>query len=428
MSNTLLTNLKRTVAPAALLLCLGAPAWSGTFDDAPVIDVTGDGLIFSDPAEGVEPPGLKAVTGEVNADFGNTNNPQGITNCLMANTPDFTCTAPPGSGKRVKTQLTGPTPMDIMLSTQSSGDITEYFTYGKTSNLTGARILAFKVQLGTGSGDSFTPFDTADPKTAALFDPDYNSKFNLPDGLFGDGGQEGTGIGFFDGTSAEMTIANTANTLDATNLSNSVLATYFGESLIDNSMLPTAFFWDATGTDVVSDEPVLIAWHNLSADQWQYGNLGVSGTDLDIKLQAMADSLGVTVADLGYTGGGAVPADIVAAMQANGLYTQDVVEDLRNLNLNYIIDLGDVAGSNVTMRIAPIFAPIVEQTATPYQFATAGRLDAAANIPYLDIGNAATYQTAISDIMAITDPVARNDMLETTGYSFLPAFGAVGFE
>ncbi|MEO1951692.1 choice-of-anchor F family protein [Thioclava sp.] len=429
MSNTLLTNLKRTVAPAALLLCLGNPAWSGTFDDAPVISVTGDGLIFSDPAEGVQPPGLKAVTGEVNADFPNTNNPKDITNCLMANTPDFTCTAPPGSGKRVKTQLTGPTPMDITLSTQSSGGITEYYTYGKTSNLTGARIIAFKVQLGTGSGDSFTPFDPSDPQTAALFDPDYISKFNLPDGLFGDGGQEEAGIGFFDSTSAEMTIANTANTLDATNLSNSVLATYFGNSLIDNSMLPKAIFWDATGTPVASDEAQLIAWYNLSAGQWQYGNLGVdSSTYLDSKLQAMADSLGVTVADLGYTGGGAVPADIVAAMQANGLYTQDVVEDLRNLNLNYIIDLGDVAGSNVTMRIAPIFAPIVEQTATPYQFATAGRLDAAANIPYLDIGNAETYQSAISDIMAITDPVARNDMLETTGYSFLPAFGAVGFE
>jgi len=56
MSNTLLTNLKRTVAPAALLLCLGTPAWSGTFDDAPVISVTGDGLIiftdsFEDTAE-----------------------------------------------------------------------------------------------------------------------------------------------------------------------------------------------------------------------------------------------------------------------------------------------------------------------------------------------------------------------------------------
>jgi hypothetical protein len=121
----LLTTMKRTVAPAAVLLFFGQAAWSGTFDEAPVIDVTGDGSIFADPAEGILEPGLKAVTGEVNADFPNTNNPQGITNCLMANSPDFICTAPSGSGKRIKTRLTGPTPMDILLSTQASNGITE---------------------------------------------------------------------------------------------------------------------------------------------------------------------------------------------------------------------------------------------------------------------------------------------------------------
>lgn len=56
MPTTLLANLKRTVAPATLVLCMGQAAWAGTFDDAPVISVTGDGYIFADPAEGVEPP------------------------------------------------------------------------------------------------------------------------------------------------------------------------------------------------------------------------------------------------------------------------------------------------------------------------------------------------------------------------------------
>ncbi|MBC7145135.1 MAG: autotransporter outer membrane beta-barrel domain-containing protein [Thioclava marina] len=430
MPTTLLANLKRTVAPATLVLCMGQAAWAGTFDDAPVISVTGDGYIFADPAEGVEPPGLKAVTGAVNVNFPNTSNPSGITNCLMANTPDFICTAPSGSGKRVKTRLTGPTPLEILLSTQASNGITEYYTYGKTSNLTGARILGFEVALGTGTGDSFTAFDPNDPLAAALFDADYNPKFNLPDGLFGDGGQEGAGVGFFDSSSAEMTITNSLITLDATNLSNSVLGTYFGNSLIDDSMLPQAFFWDATGTPVASDEDLLVAWYNVSTDQWQYGNLGVSGDQyLTDKLQALADTLGVSVADLGYTSGGdTVPADIVAAMQANGLFAEDVIEDLRNLNLNYMIDLGDVAGNSVTMRLTPIFAPIVAETLTPYQFTTAGRLDSAANIPYLDIGNAGTYQTAIADILAVEDPVAQNELLETTGFSFLPAFKAVGFE
>ncbi|MCE5974298.1 choice-of-anchor F family protein [Sinirhodobacter sp. WL0062] len=416
-----------TVAPIALFSILPAPLWSGTFDDLPVIEVTGDGYIFADPAEGVLEPGLKAVTLEPNADYDNTQNPSGVGNCLMANNPDILCTAQQGAGKRIKTRLTGKDGMDIRLSTQPSEGITEYFLYGKTSNLTGARITGFTIEFGTGTGADFVAIDPSDPATAALFDPDFNPYANLPDGLFGDGGQEGTGIGFFDASGADMTVETVNPALNLSALSNATHTTYFGDALLDNSMVPDAYFWDVTGTEIESDEPVLVAWHNLSEGAWLYGNLGLEQGDLDLRLAALADSLGVSVEALAYTPGGALPEEVVALMEGNALFEVDIIEDLRNLNLNFMIDLGDVAGNEVTLRLTPIFADIVQETQSDYQFVTAAQLDAAANVPYFDLGNAEEYQSAIAAILALDAP-EQAEALERTGFSFLSAFSGLGFE
>lgn len=419
-------------APAALLIFLGNTAWAGIFDDAPVLDVTGDGYVFADPEEGVLEPGLKAVTTTPNADFPNTSNPRGITNCLMANNPDIVCDSASGSGKRIKTRLTGRNAMDIQLSTQSSDGITEYYTYGKTSNLTGARMVGLNVVLGKGSGDDFVRMDASDPAVAALFDSDFNALFNLPDGLFGSGGQEGT-VGFFGDERATMTVANAGAILRARGLYSPNYELYFGDAMLDDTMIPDAVFWDATGTVAASDEDLLIAWYNTSTGHWQYGNLGEETPadpdvlPLDEKLEALADSLGVSVAELGYSDGAAVPADVLALMDESDLFSEDVIEDLRNMNLNSIIDLGDVAGDEVTLRLVPIFAPIVAETQTPYQFGTAALLDAVANVPYLDIGNASTYQAAIAEMVAL-DQNEQNQLLETTGFSFLAGFTGLGFE
>lgn len=145
-----------TAVTLPLLLAAGL-AQAGTLLDAPLAGVSGDGFIFSDPAEGVLEPGLKAVTITPNADWDKvgTSSPSGVLNCLMANNPDILCDAAQGAGKRIKTRLTGPVPLDMRLRVAPSGGVTEYFTYGKTSNLTGARITNFAFVLGTGSGASF---------------------------------------------------------------------------------------------------------------------------------------------------------------------------------------------------------------------------------------------------------------------------------
>jgi uncharacterized protein with beta-barrel porin domain len=431
---------------ALTLVC--TTAWAGELPDAPLLGIEGDGLIFSDPAEGVLPPGLKAVTGALvpNADWpintDNPSSPRDILNCLMANRPDdVTCRAEPGSGKRVKTQLTGPVPLDMRFAVTPSGGITEYFTYGKTSNLTGARITSFSFILGTGSGDNFVALNPADAAaTNVLFDTDLIPRFNLPDGLFGSGGQEATGIGFFDADEATMAETNELFQITTASLTNDFLADNFGTALLDNSMIPDGMFWDASNTALPDEEAVLIAWYDSGDSVWRYGNLGVdewSGSGpapegfatLDERLAALALSLGVEVSALETDGtdGAPIPPEIVAAMSANGLFEVGPVEDIRNMNLNFMLDIGDIDGGEFTLRIAPVFVPIVSEAQSEYQFKLAGYLDAAANVPYWDVGNAGAYATAIAEILAL-DEAEQAAALTSTGFTIAPAYSAMGFE
>lgn len=411
---------------AALPLALVAGlAQSGTILEAPLAGVSGDGFIFADPAEGVLEPGLKAVTTTPNADYvkEGTSSPSGVLNCLMANNPDILCDAEQGAGKRIKTRLTGPVPLDMRLRVAPSGGVTEYFTYGKTSNLTGARISSFAFVLGTGSGSSFVPVTAAEG--AVLFDSGLIPRFNLPDGLFGGGGQEASGIGFFDTDRAQMAPTNELFQISTASLVNSTHETLFGTALLDNSMIPNGMFWDASGTGLPDDEVVLIAWYHTGDGVWRYGNLGqaVAPIDapadfatLDTRLAALASSLGVAVAELGTTGtdGAAIPAEILAAMSANGLFEQAPVEDLRNLNLNFMLDVGDIDGGEFTLRIVPRFAPIVETAGSQAQFLTAGALDAA-NVPFL--GADAGYLTIIDNVMALPTVAERQQALAELGFN-----------
>ncbi|NVK44728.1 MAG: autotransporter outer membrane beta-barrel domain-containing protein [Rhodobacteraceae bacterium] len=411
----------QTCAPLAICTLIGTSAFAGSFDTVPVIDVTGDGYVFADPAEGVLEPGIQSFTEEPGAEYSNTGNPNGILNCLMAYNPDLEgCDAPRGSGKRIKTRLTGSDGMDIRLSTQSTGDVTEYYVFGKTSNLTGARMLGFQFELGTGSGSDFVAFDTTDPTYAALFDVEFtDGKFNLPDGLFGDGGNE-SDTGFFDATSAVMSTDQlTAALIELGAISSSSTYTdLFGDGFLDDTQVPDGFFFDMSSYDETADEPALIAWYNVSAGAWVYGNV-----DADA-ITALETELGMSV---GYSAESELSDEVVAAMQANGLISVDIIEDLRNMNLNFMIELGDVDGNEVTLRLVPVFSDIVNETYTEYQFKVAGMLDGAAEIPYLDLGNAALYQAAVDEILAL-DEADQLAALESVGFSFLGSYNSLSYE
>lgn len=193
-------------------------------------------------------------------------------------------------------------------------------------------------------------------------------------------------------------------------------------------MLPKAMLWDASETALASEEGVPIAWFDRSQDQWLYGTLGVpASSELDEKLQLLADELGMTVAELGYVSGDAIPAEVLAAMEAGALFQEGPIEDLRNLNMNFIIDLGDVDGGQVTMRIIPNFADIVSAARTKQQFTMAAILDAAANVPFFHSGDHELYQAAIDEMLAL-DGSKIAAALDSMSFRFAQAFSSLGFE
>lgn len=358
----LLVSLSATAAPAALFATLGAPVGAGELPPLPMIDNGGGGYVYVDYDEGAIDPGLHAVTEHLNNDgtaddFAWAGSQGGkLENCVRASVPGDApggfaiCDTGPHSGKRVKIELTGQGPTDIRFSVLESGGITEYFNYFKTWNLSGARILGLEVEVGTGMGDNFLPMDQSNPATAVLFDQNSITRFRLPDGLLGAGGQgEGKpiGVGFF--SDQDMIVDTPADTVNRTVIGTGVGSgdgfidnvfhvANFGAGILDESMVPTAFLWDITGTGI--DIPladgeevyeVQIAWYDQSKDTWFYGNLGRDRietsspgnpadpdtfVDLDARMAKLADALGVSVADLGTTGrdGVEVPAEILTLM------------------------------------------------------------------------------------------------------------------
>lgn len=469
---------------AALTLACTA-VWADTLPDDPLIGTSGDGIVFSDPAEGVLPPGAKAVTftsvrmpgskppvdGEPREviitdytlldedDNFSVDSRSDAPNCLMANNPGIYCDSPPGSGKRIKTQLTGSDPFDMTFRTSNEpylitdpangtvGSVVDtssvdYFTFGKTSNFTGARITSFTLELLDTNGDPMGDFalGSEDAASAVQFltetaglDPKLLGGAGLPDGLFGEGGNEGD-IGFFSEDKAKpTTVTRTGDTTTFVGISSggdNVYGTYFGDAFLDDIMVPEGLFWD--DNDNPDDESALVAWNKIGGageDGWTYGNLALAD-DTDARLAELAAALGVDVPDLEYGAGALVPEEIVAAAQANGLFAVDAIEDLRNANLNFTMRIGEIEDGEFTLRINPEFAEIAEAAAdrgSEYQFKLAGYLDAAANVPYWDIGNATAYQGAIEDILLL-DETAQAAALTSTGFTIAPAFSAMSFE
>lgn len=455
-----MSNWFGTVGMGAVLALSCGPVLADTLADDPLIGTSGDGLIFSDPSEGVEAPGIKAVTftrtrvddpdnpGEflyldpfevIITDFSSTNeeiDSRGdVVNCLMANNPDIYCDSESGSGKRIKAQLTGPAPFDMTFQTVPNGTVfdefstlvdtssVDYFTFGKVSNFTGARITGFSLQLLDANG---TLMSELDAESAVLFNLDATEiglGSRLPDGLFGEGGQEGD-IGFFSEDRASLALTSGDDILAFGALSNADYVANFGTAFLDDSMVPDGLFWD--DNDDPDDEAALVAWKNLAGDGWTYGNLETSDA-LDDRLAELAAALSVEVEDLAYAAGDPVPDAIVAAAQANGLFDIDAIEDLRNANLNYDITIGEIEGGEFTLRWVAEFAPIVTEAQSDFQFKAAGYLDAAANVPYWDLGNADDYQAAIVDILALGEADQAVALTSTT-FAIAPALTSLGFE
>jgi uncharacterized protein YhjY with autotransporter beta-barrel domain len=445
-----------SVAPVALVVPLTI-AHADTFDSNPLIETSGGGFIYVDTTENVVEPGIKAVTftstrdpnstnqspefldpyDNFTTDFSNFESRGEVNNCLMASN-DVLCDSASGSGKRIKNYLTGMDPFDTRLRTTAGAytDVdtssVDYFTFGKMSNFTGARITGFDIELLDKDGN---PMGDLTPENAVLFNldaTDIGIGAGLVDGLYGTGGQESEdGIGFFSQDKTTFSRDLSSDVLAFGALSNPDYVEYFGTGFLDNTMVPDGIFFWSEGSDPLTDEGSLLAWNNPSAGGWVYGLVAPDSTDdtlLNAKLDELAALLGVTVEELAYVEGGAVPAAVVAASQATDRFAVDAIEDLRNANLNYTMTVGTVDGGEVTVRIAPKFAPIVASATSDYQLRNAIYVDTLAEVPYLNLlGNNEAYQDALAGIeeMSATE---KSKFLDSIGFGYAAAFTNIGFE
>ena len=211
----------------------------------------------------------------------------------------------PDQGKRIKTQLTGRNAFDMRFAVTASDEYAavDYFTFGKTSNFTGARMTGFTVELLDANGD---PMSLADLPESVLFNldaTDIGIGARLPDGLFGAGGNEGE-IGFFSDGRAGISSTLSSDVLAFGALTNADYVALFGDAFLDDSMTPDGLFWDDNADP--EDESALVAWNNIGGGGWTYGALATAA-NIDGRLAELAAALGVEVADLGYVDGGLVP-------------------------------------------------------------------------------------------------------------------------
>ncbi len=316
----------------------GDPADSGS---------TTSGQIVFTPPEAVS-PGIK-VQPESYKDSGPGD--LQLTGCLMTSNPDATCTSPFQSGKRIKQQMTGFGPVDLVFNTAESAETSVYQAFHRLINVTGQSLSGFVVELGTGVGDGFSAFSedslvkfssafTAQPTGSGA----ANTQF--PFGLFGDASDNPNFSldGFFEAERTGFKVNLTATTLKSDGFYGPY-GDYFGDWLSQEAV-PLGAFWDFDD-DALTDD-LLMAWER-SDGKWEARRA----------IDAEGDVYSLAEADWkSYDTYAALIADLFPTFSS--LFGQGAIEDLANLNLNFAIELGSgFTGSSFTLRttVAPVPLP-----------------------------------------------------------------------
>lgn len=122
------------------------------YDRAPSdpLAVTNGQIAFT-PPEAIS-PGIK-----VHPETYTQGGPSGITlsGCLMTSNPGATCTSPFQSGKRIKQQMTGLGPVDLVFDIDNIGAASTYQVFHRLINLTTQDLAGFTIELGFGVGSEF---------------------------------------------------------------------------------------------------------------------------------------------------------------------------------------------------------------------------------------------------------------------------------
>ncbi len=313
-------------------------------------------------------------TGDPNAAYLDTANPQPVIcssgfqthkRFKVAMQPATTVGVTSGDGK----------PIDLVFNTTDNGVVTPYQVFSKINNYTGKRLAGYKIEVGVGTGSSFksaTELGINDQlfltlgigestKTAGkdLFAADGMATFSH--GLFGPVELPHFPTeGFFSNTTAFYPVAQTctdtatsstvacspatvtvgsvtmtpSDTIESSGALSTNYTNLFG-AWLPSDWAPKGIFYD-DDNDPTTDAK-LVAWWN--GTQW---------------LKGQAD------------GFAPVSSIELAEWESNSLYSEDVIEDVLNLGINYVVHVGDFNGgpSNTgtfTIRIIPVVA--TDQTA-----------------------------------------------------------------
>jgi hypothetical protein len=343
-----------------------------------------------------EPTGIKAVNNDTAV---NNGKPQ---NCLIntaylegayldSGAPkQVLCSSPFQSHKRFKVAMQPATvdrvgdnaesdkPIDLVFDVDDSTTLTPYQVFSKINNYTGKRLKGYRIVVGKGVGANFksaSELGIASQLYLSLGVDEGVDKDGIPDGvtdlfeaddglatfshgLFGPKDKHFPTDGYFDNEAAGFSVDQgcistvagacptaispktvaTTDTIFSTGPLPSFYADYFREWLPEE-LAPKGIFWNHDSDDTT--DPILMAWWN--GTQWVKPDpLNDDGTD-------STPSTFIPV-----------PESEVNTWAADPLYYVDIIEDVLNLGLNYIVKVGDIAeeisgaGPQFTIRIIPV--------------------------------------------------------------------------
>ena len=305
-----------------------------------------------------EPPGIKVI----NDDAG-VKAPKPA-NCIMATSyladhfldsddpQQVTCSGPFQSHKRYKLAMlpssidgVGSDAIDLVFNVEDEAGSREYQIFQKINNWTDSRLEGFRVQVGVGVGANFETASAAGADLTISVPTDIWAADQLAvfsAGLFGPLDKHTGNVGFFDpDTRAGYLIdeygSAPGDTLTATTTLGSDYAevpagatNQFGP-WVANNMLPYGVFFDDDGNPETDAE--LLAWYGYNPAIDALGWMGGSQDNFAV-----------------------ISSTEIQAMGENLAYTMDVIDDLVNVGLSYIVTVGDVStfgGTTFTIRVIP---------------------------------------------------------------------------
>lgn len=351
-----------------------------------------------------EPTAIKAVNGDTLVNNGKPKNCLINTSYLETTYLDTAapspviCSSPFQSHKRFKIAMQpattlgvasgdGQQPIDLVFNTTDNGSITPYQVFSKINNYTDKRLSGYKIEVGVGTGTNFkTATDlgisnqlylslgigedaTSTPVGADLF-TGIDGLATFSHGLFGAIDlPHFPDSGFFSNTTAYYPVSQTCTTagVDAACLNSVTVAsgasipasdtiyssgtlstnyTHLFGSWLPSIWEPKGIFFDADNNPTT--DPKLVAWWN--GTEWLMPSKDTNGNPV-YDADGYAVFVPVTSAEL-------------TSWNVNGagsLYAEDVIEDVLNLGINYIVHVGDFNGGSgatgtFTVRIIPVVA------------------------------------------------------------------------